>query len=154
MLLAPGDYPGGFSFRDLQGEPNRPILIASEDASLPTRLVGGGTALQFSGVTYLELRDLVLTGTKANGIDIDDQGSYEKKSHHLVLRRLTVTDVGPEGNRDGIKLSGVDDFLIEGCRVSEWGSERSGADMVGCRRGVLEGNYFGGRPTAEAKRSR
>lgn len=144
VLLELGDYPGGFYFRDLQGKPNRPIVIASKDPSHPARFVGGGTAFQFSGAAYLELRDLFVTGTKANGINIDDQGSHEKRSHHIVLRRLTVTDIGPEGNRDGIKLSGVEDFLIEGCRVSDWGSEGSGVDMVGCHRGLLEGNYFGG----------
>ena len=30
--------------------------------------------------------------------------------------------VGPAGNRDGMKLSGVQDFRIEGCRVQNWGS--------------------------------
>jgi hypothetical protein len=53
-----------------------------------------------------------------------------------------VTDVGPTGNRDGIKLSGLDDFRVEGCVVERWGSGGSAIDMVGCHRGVIENNLF------------
>jgi hypothetical protein len=144
VLLAPGDYPGGFYFQDLHGEPDRPIVIASRDPSNPARFVGGATAIHLAGAAHVELRDFVVTGATANGLNLDDQGSIQKAAHHLALRRLTVTNVGPEGNRDGVKMSGVDDFTIEDCRVSDWGSDGSGIDMVGCHRGLIRGNRFGG----------
>jgi hypothetical protein len=53
-----------------------------------------------------------------------------------------VRDVGPRGNRDGIKLSGLADFRIDGCRVERWGSSGSAIDMVGCTRGVVTGCTF------------
>jgi len=50
-----------------------------------------------------------------------------------------VTQIGPSGNRDGIKLSGVTDFRIERCTLRRWGDGGSGIDMVGCHRGVITG---------------
>ena len=55
---------------------------------------------------------------------------------------MVVRDIGPTGNRDGIKLSGVDDFRVEGCTVERWGSGGSGIDMVGCHRGEIVGCTF------------
>jgi hypothetical protein len=51
-----------------------------------------------------------------------------------------VRKVGAKGNRDGIKLSGVDDFKISQCQVESWGASGSAIDMVGCHRGVIEKN--------------
>jgi hypothetical protein len=48
-----------------------------------------------------------------------------------------VRDVGPGGNRDGIKLSGVKDFLVSGCTLERWGDRGSGIDMVGCHDGLI-----------------
>jgi hypothetical protein len=55
---------------------------------------------------------------------------------------LKVSDVGPQGNRDGIKLSGVADFVVEQCTVERWGANGSGIDMVGCHRGLVCSNLF------------
>jgi hypothetical protein len=60
----------------------------------------------------------------------------------VVLRGLVIRDVGPDGNRDGIKLSGLEDFRVEGCTVERWGTGGSGVDMVGCRSGTIEGCTF------------
>jgi hypothetical protein len=59
-----------------------------------------------------------------------------------LLRNPVIRDVGPTGNRDGIKLSGVDDFRVEGCTIERWGSGGSGIDMVGCHRGEIVGCTF------------
>lgn len=142
ILLAPGEYPGGLTFRDLHGRPGAPIVIAGADGKQPPLIRGGGNNFQFSDVTYLELRDLALTGGTGNGLNIDDGGSIETPSHHVTLRRLHVTDVGPTGNRDGIKLSGLDDFQVVDCVVERWGDGGSGIDMVGCHDGVIEGCTF------------
>jgi hypothetical protein len=50
--------------------------------------------------------------------------------------------VGPGGNRDGFKLSGVDDFEVEDCTFERWGTGGSGIDMVGCHRGKIVGCTF------------
>lgn len=139
ILLAPGEYEGGIYFENLHGQPGKPIVIAGEDPHHPPVIRGGGECLHISRASYLELRHLVLTGARYNGLNIDDGGQYDSPAHHIVLKGLTVKEVGPEGNCDGIKLSGVTDFRVEGCTVERWGDGGQGIDMVGCHRGMIEG---------------
>lgn len=142
ILLAPGRYPGGFYFANLRGEPGLPIVMAAADPNNPPVIEGGGNGLQLSDPSWIELHNLVFTGATGNGLNIDDGGSFDTPAEHVVLRGLRVSDVGPQGNRDGIKLSGLVDFHVEGCTVERWGTGGSGIDMVGCHRGIIEGNLF------------
>lgn len=142
IRIAPGHYRGGLSARSLQGEPGRPIVLAAAEHDRPPVIEGGDTGLHLSDPAYVELRGLVIAGVRGNGLNIDDGGSYDSPARHVLLRGLTVRDVGPRGNLDGIKLSGVDDFRVEGCTVERWGSGGSGIDMVGCHRGTVSGCTF------------
>lgn len=139
ILLAPGEYEGGLYFENLHGQPNKPVVIAGEDPRHPPVIRGGGECLHISKASHLELRNMVLIGARYNGLNIDDGGQYDSPAHHIVLKGLTVKEVGPEGNCDGIKLSGVTDFRVEGCTIERWGDGGQGIDMVGCHRGVIEG---------------
>lgn len=140
ILLASGDYPGGMSFKNVQGMPGKPIVIAAANPARPPRIVGGGNNIQLSDVAHLELRDLLLTGGTGNGMNIDDGGSFDTPSHHITLRNLKISDVNVKGNHDAIKLSGVTDFLVENCVVEGWGGQA--IDMVGCHRGVIDDCRF------------
>ena len=143
ILLASGQYPGGFHFANLRGDTNKPIVIAAADPAQPPLIHGGAGGLHFSKPAFVELHDLVISNVTVNGLNIDDGGSFDTPAHHLVLRRLKVSDVGPQGNRDAIKLSGAVDFLVEGCAIERWGTGGgSGIDMVGCHRGVIVSNLF------------
>jgi hypothetical protein len=137
ILLAPGTYRGNFYFKNVHGAAGKPVVIAAANPDRPPQFVGDTICLQFSGASHLELIDLVLTGPKDNALNIDDAGRPDRPAHHITLRNLRVSNVGPRGNHDGIKLSGVDDFLVVDCTVDRWGSTGSGVDMVGCHRGVL-----------------
>jgi hypothetical protein len=137
ILIAAGEYRGGLSQAQLKGTKERPIVIAGADAANPPVIDGGGSCLHLSSPEHVELRDIVFTGARGNGLNIDDSGSTDTPAHDLILRNVVVHNVGPEGNRDGIKLSGIIDFRIEGCRVERWGSGGSAIDMVGCTRGVV-----------------
>ena len=139
IRIAPGTYRGGLGARDLHGTTDQPIVLRAMDPQKPPLFEGGGSGLQLSHVSYVELHDLAMSGATGNGLNIDDGGSYETPSHHVTLRGIVVRDVGPDGNRDGIKLSGLDDFLIENCIVERWGAGGSGIDMVGCHRGTITG---------------
>src|SRR5262249_21725774 len=121
ILLAPGTYGNDFYFPGVRGSAGEPIVVAAADPDDPPRFAGKKAPLHFSGASHLELRDLVITGSSGNGLNIDG-GDPGSPSHHITLRGLRVRDVGPRGNIDGIKLSGVDDFLVEGCAVERWGS--------------------------------
>ncbi|MFW6437508.1 MAG: right-handed parallel beta-helix repeat-containing protein [Armatimonadota bacterium] len=142
VYVASGTYEGGLHLDGLQGTEDAPIVIAGADSENPPVIEGGGSGLHLVNATHVELRDLVLRGATGNGLNIDDGGDYATPAHHITLRRVCVEDVGPEGNRDGIKLSGVDDFQVIDCTVERWGSGGSAIDMVGCHRGLIEGCTF------------
>lgn len=135
ILIAPGEYRGT-SFASIAGTAEKPITIAAADPANRPRFIGG---LQFSRIAHVEIRGLIVSKTTSNGINIDDGGDRSKPSHHVTLRNITI-DGTPKGNRDGIKLSGIDDFLVENCTVERWGG--SGIDMVGCHRGMIKGCTF------------
>jgi hypothetical protein len=137
IRIAPGAYQGGLAARGLRGEPGSPITLRAADPQRPPVFRGGSTGIHLSDVTYFELHDMIVERATGNGINIDDGGSTDSPSRHVVLRGLVVRDVGPKGNRDGVKLSGVDDFRVEGCTVERWGDRGSGIDMVGCHRGEI-----------------
>lgn len=142
ILLAPGTYDGGLHVTGVEGAEGRPIVVAAADPRNPPVISGGGTGLHLVQPAHLELRDLVVTGARSNGINIDDGGTFATPAHHIVLSGLAVRNIGPDGNRDGIKLSGLDHFRVERCTIERWGSGGSGIDMVGCHEGVIEACTF------------
>ena len=142
VLLEPGTYRGGLVHRNLQGTREQPIVIAAADSAHPPVFEGGGGSLQLSDPAYVELRHLVFTGASGNGLNIDDGGSKETPAHHIRLIGLVIREIGPRGNRDGIKLSGLDDFLVQDCTIQRWGDGGSAIDMVGCHRGTIDGCTF------------
>lgn len=150
VLLEPGRYEGGVYAENVHGAEGRAVTVRAADPADPPRISGGTGGIHLSKVSYIEVRDLVVEGASHNGINIDDGGDIGRPSHHVVIRNVRVSDL-PKGNHDGIKLSGVDDFLVTGCSVARWGG--SGIDMVGCHRGVIEGGTFsdGGDSGVQAK---
>jgi hypothetical protein len=106
--------------------------------------------VQLSDVAHIEIGDIVIAGAPANGLNIDDGGTFDTPSHNIVVRDVTVRDCGGRGNEDGIKLSGVDDFVLERCPVERWGRGGSAIDMVGCHRGLIETCTFRDRETDAA----
>jgi len=143
IRLAPGRYQSGVFVANLQGTAQRPIVIEGADPERPPLFEGGTTAWQLSDCAHLVLRNLATRGQRANGINIDDGGSFDTPSHHLLLEKIHVADVGPAGNFDGIKLSGVVDFTLRDCTIEGWGGQA--VDMVGCHRGVIDGCTFRGK---------
>ncbi len=142
IRIAPGEYRGGLHCGTLQGADDAPIIIEAADPADPPVIRGGGNCLHLSNPAHVALRNLVLTGAEGNGLNIDDGETKDSPAHHLTLSGLDVHDIGPAGNRDGLKLSGVDDFRIEDCRFARWGDGGSAIDMVGCHGGVVAGCVF------------
>src|SRR5688500_532819 len=142
ILLASGNYGAGFYFSNVRGAEGRPIVIAAADTKNPPVFRDGSAGMHFSNPAYVELHDLVFTKLAHNGINIDDSGGTTNASARgVVLRGLRISDVGRDGNHDGIKLSGIWDFRVSGCTIERWGTRGGSAiDMVGCHRGVIEGN--------------
>jgi hypothetical protein len=133
VLVAPGEYRGGIHVSVVSGTRLKPIVVAAQIATNPPRFVGGGNAIQLSSCSWITLRDLAASNQTGNGFNIDDGGT-KKHVEGIVLDRLQVSQL-PRGNHDGIKLSGLRDFVVTDCRIEKWGG--SAIDMVGCVNGVI-----------------
>lgn len=135
--LAPGRYGHVFA-ENVHGTAEAPIRVVAVGASPNSAPPVFTAGMQFSEASHLELAGFVIEGAPGNGLNIDDAGTFDTPTHHLVLRDLIVRDCGRDGNEDGIKLSGVNDFTLVGCTIERWGRRGSGIDMVGCARGTIE----------------
>lgn len=62
---------------------------------------------------------------------------------NVLIEGVTVEDIGPKGNFDGIKCSGLKGLLIRNCEVSGWGGQA--IDFVGCRDALITGCTFTGK---------
>src|SRR5688572_27776879 len=136
IKLAPGTYRGGIS-ATLRGEKDKPIVIAAADAANPPVIQGGGSGIHLVGSKYVTLRNLKVRGASGNGLNIDDGGKLDQPAVGIVIENIHVEDIGPVGDGDGIKMSGVRDFVLRGCTVEGWGG--NAIDLVGCADGVIEG---------------
>ncbi|MHC4517259.1 MAG: right-handed parallel beta-helix repeat-containing protein [Planctomycetota bacterium] len=143
ILLEPGEYSGGLYLQNLAGTEENLIVIRGADSNDPPVFRGGGQAIHLADCRYLALKSLRVEGFPVNGINIDDGGSYETPAHRIVLEDITILGIGPEGNHDALKMSGVDRFVVRRCHFEGWGG--SGIDMVGCHSGVIEDCTFAGR---------
>ncbi|MEX2671735.1 MAG: right-handed parallel beta-helix repeat-containing protein [Phycisphaeraceae bacterium] len=141
ILLAPGDY-GSIAVSNLHGAEGRPITIAGADPDDPPRFVGGTTAFGLSNPRHVVLENLIAERADVNSFNIDDGGTMEATASHITLRNVVARDVQLRGNRDGIKLSGVTDFLVENSTIERWGDGGQGIDMVGCHRGEIRNNVL------------
>jgi len=144
ILLAPGEYNGGIYVRDISGRADAPITIRGIDPNNPPVFSKGGSqAIHMADCSYITLAHIKVREYPANGINIDDGGIFETPSHHIVLNNITVLNTGPKGNRDALKMSGVDEFVVKNCRFEGWGG--SGIDLVGCHNGKITNCTFVGK---------
>ena len=136
ITLASGNYGNGIWIERVNGTKKKPIIITGADVRNPPLFADGKEAIHLSDCNYVVLRNIKVFGCTGNGINADDGGSYDTPSRGMVFENITIEDIGPTGNRDGLKLSGLNDFVVRNCKLSGWGG--SAIDMVGCYNGVIE----------------
>lgn len=138
LKIAPGEYPGGHQVSDVAN-----LTVEALDAAKPPHFKGGPNGWQFSHCAKLTLRNLRVSGQSGNGLNLDDGGRLAEPAQGITIERVEVSDIGPKGNRDGIKCSGLDDLTIRDCTISGWGGQ--GMDLVGCHRVSITGCRFTGK---------
>ncbi|MEZ6010051.1 MAG: right-handed parallel beta-helix repeat-containing protein [Planctomycetota bacterium] len=149
IALRAGYYGGGVTLTGLAGTAEQPIEIHAADADKPPVFDGGTSGLHLVDPVHVIVSGLHIRNASGNGINVDDGGTPETPARDVVLRDLVVKDIGSDGNCDGIKLSGVDGFVVERCTVERWGRSGSAVDMVGCQHGVITRCRFRHAPGLE-----
>lgn len=138
LLIGSGEYPGGIHLSGLAN-----LTITALDPNFPPVFVGGGNAWQFTRCPGLFLSHIQTRGQTGNGINLDDGGEREKPVEGITLADLEIREVGPQGNHDGIKGSGLVGVTIRDCVIEGWGGQ--GIDLVGCHRSLITGCRFTGK---------
>jgi hypothetical protein len=118
------------------------VTIRSVNPANPAIIDGGSNGIQLSDASNVTIADLEFRNQLDNGLNIDDGGSFATPATNITLRNITVRDIVNAGNHDGIKLSGVNNFLVDGVRVLNWGTGGSAVDMVGCHDGLVQNSLF------------
>ncbi|MCO6046662.1 right-handed parallel beta-helix repeat-containing protein [Aeoliella sp. ICT_H6.2] len=142
ITLAPGEYDG-ISLEGINGTQEHPIVITGADPADPPLFKGGKQAIHLSNCNYVTLRHIRVSGCTTNGINSDDGGNFSIPSKGMSFENLVIENIGPKGNHDGLKLSGLDEFAVSNCHFSGWGG--SAIDMVGCHDGLIEKCHFIGK---------
>jgi hypothetical protein len=139
LQIAPGDYTGGHHITGIEH-----LTLEALDKNNPPRFIGGNTAFQFSRCPHLTLSHLHITGQSANGLNLDDGGQLDSPTPGITLDHLEVSDIGPTGNHDAIKCSGLKQLTIRDCSITGWGGQ--GIDFVGCHDSLITNCRFTGKP--------
>ena len=139
VKIAPGDYPAGHFVSGIAN-----LTIEARDPANPPHFKGGKEAWHFSRCPGLTLRQLKVSGQSDNGFNLDDGGERGQPVTKVLLEGLEVSDIGPHGNFDAIKCSGLQDLTIRNCTISGWGGQA--IDFVGCRKSLITGCVFTGKP--------
>jgi hypothetical protein len=141
ILINEGIYPGGEYIENLHGTNENRIIITSKTGD-SVIFRGGSQAIHFSEVSYLIISGLVFEGQTANGVNMDDGGTYETPSAHILFENCIWRNMNASGNNDQLKLSGLDYFEIKNCTFINGSAGGSQVDMVGCHYGYFHDNRF------------
>ncbi len=138
LRIAPGDYTGSYSISGIER-----VTIEAADPQNPPHFQGGKQAWHFSRCPHLTVRHLRISGQSLNGLNLDDGGQLTDPVPGITLEHLDISDIGPKGNHDGIKASGLTGLTIRSCRITGWGGQ--GIDFVGCQKSLITGCTFTGK---------
>lgn len=138
LRIGPGDYTGGLDVKGISH-----LTIEALEPQKPPRFVGGTYGWHFSNCSNLTLRNLIVSGQSRNGLNLDDGGQTDQPTTHVLLEGIAVREIGPRGNCDGIKCSGLDRVTIRSCSIEGWAGQ--GMDLVGCHRVLISGCQLNGK---------
>lgn len=141
IIIHEGVYQGEVYIENFHGTEEKGIIIKSNDGD-SVIFSGDSQAIHFVDVSYLAISGLVFEGQSANGVNLDDGGTYETPSHHIKFENCTWRNMNASGNNDQLKLSGLDDFEISNCTFINGSAGGSQVDMVGCHKGNFHDNKF------------
>lgn len=138
IKIAPGIYPPGNTVSGISN-----LTIEAADPGNKPVFEGGKEAWHFTRTPGLKFRNLIVRSQSGNGINLDDGGEMDVPVEKILIEDIEVADIGPKGNFDGIKCSGLKDLVIRNCSVIGWGGQA--IDFVGCRDSLITQCVFEGK---------
>ncbi|MBK9109837.1 MAG: right-handed parallel beta-helix repeat-containing protein [Saprospiraceae bacterium] len=141
ILIHPANYRGPFFISNLKGRRDAFIFIKGTNRD-QVIFDGGSESLHFSDAEFIHISNITVRGQTGNGMNIDDAGSLESPTKHVILDNCVFRDMAASGNNDLLKLSGLDSFIIRHCHFENGATGGSGIDMVGCHAGTIRNNRF------------
>ena len=140
VILSGVNYRAGITFSNISGTADKPVIIKGTDKTVFAK---GRSGIHLVNCRHFILENITVKDIAINGINIDDGGSQKNPPVGIILKNVKVFNVGPKGNFDGIKMSGLKNFTLINCTVSGWGG--SAVDMVGCHDGIVRECRFIGK---------
>jgi hypothetical protein len=152
ILFREAIHSGGDYIENLKGTPEKWITIRVADGE-EVIFRGGQQAFHLIDPAYLRIEGLIFEEQTANGVNIDDGGTYTTPAHHIIFENCHWRSMSATENNDELKLSGLDYFAIRKCSFANGAAGGSLIDMVGCHSGTFEDNHFenGGSNCIQAK---
>jgi hypothetical protein len=138
LKIAPGEYASGHHVSGVAR-----LTVEALDPKNPPSFTGGKGGWHFSRCPDLTLRHIKISGQSINGLNLDDGGKLGEPVTGITIENIEVSDIGPTGNYDGIKCSGLVKLTIRGCTITGWGGQ--GIDFVGCHQSLITGCRFIGK---------
>jgi hypothetical protein len=138
ILLSPGTYQGGIFVSGLNN-----VTIRSLDAAQQAVIQGGSQdGLLLRSAVDVTVQDLQIRDYGVVGLHFDDGGAAGfpgSASRNITVRNVAIDGAG---SNDGMKMSGVIGFHVDGVRITNWSTTDSGFDMIGSHNGLVENSFF------------
>ncbi|WP_081167136.1 DUF5123 domain-containing protein [Niastella populi] len=141
IMVHEGKYAGGISIARLQGT-NLKWIYITPAPNATVIYAGGIAAWHMTDAAYVQVKGFIFEQQTGNGFNMDDGGTYDTPSHHIIFDACTFRNIKAKGNNDLLKLSGVDFFEIKNCVFLNGATGGSAIDMVGCHEGSITNNRF------------
>lgn len=138
IKVAAGTYSGGWTVRDVER-----LTIEGTTPENPPVFSGGSVAWHFSRCNGLRMRHLRITGQTGNGVNLDDGGVLDQPMVDATIEQLHISNIGPKGNCDGLKASGLDRLTVHECNFEGWAGQAT--DLVGCHQVTIRKCTYTGK---------
>jgi hypothetical protein len=143
IILLPGRHRPA-SFERLMGTQQAPIIIRGATPQKRPLIAAQLDGIRIKLGAHVVIKDLDITGGSASGIWISGRQSSgaPERSRNILIKDVSISRIGPRGQRHGIYLAALNDVRMLNIRVEGWGG--SALELVACSEVSLNGGTFRG----------
>ena len=145
LVLAPGNYQGGFNITDLKGTANAWITITGPETGTPATIEGRSccNTVQIRRSEYVIVKNLRIDN---KGLFVDGVNAKDGPSHHIIIENNTLVNFAANQQIVGVSTKDVAwDWVVRGNTIIEPGTGMYFGNSDGQYpfiRGVVESNLI------------